>query len=75
MNNVYREAFVFDCALANRKFCLPGDGSRQAAIYPKTIPLEEGIKDAAEWYLKHMDEVGRKPYFTYIDTNLRGLEE
>ncbi|MBR5287115.1 MAG: NAD-dependent epimerase/dehydratase family protein [Clostridia bacterium] len=27
MNNVYREAFVFDCALANRRFCLPKDGS------------------------------------------------
>ena len=27
MNNVYREAFVFDCALADRPFYLPGDGS------------------------------------------------
>jgi hypothetical protein len=26
MNIVYREAFVFDCALANRKFYLPKDG-------------------------------------------------
>lgn len=26
MNNVYREAFVFDCAMANRKFYLPKDG-------------------------------------------------
>ena len=26
-NNVYREAFCFDCARDNRKFCLPGDGS------------------------------------------------
>lgn len=25
-NNVYREAFVFDCALADRAFYLPGDG-------------------------------------------------
>lgn len=25
MNNVYREAFVFDCALADRPFYLPGD--------------------------------------------------
>ena len=25
-NNVYREAFVFDCALADRAFFLPGDG-------------------------------------------------
>lgn len=27
MNNVYREAFVFDCALADRPFHLPGDGA------------------------------------------------
>lgn len=27
LNNVYREAFVFDCALADRKFYLPKDGS------------------------------------------------
>lgn len=26
MNNVYREAFVFDCALENRKFYLPQEG-------------------------------------------------
>lgn len=26
MNNVYREAFVFDCALSNRKFYLPESG-------------------------------------------------
>lgn len=26
-NNVYREAFVFDCALQERPFYLPGDGS------------------------------------------------
>ncbi len=26
MNNVYREAFVFDCALADRPFFLPGEG-------------------------------------------------
>lgn len=26
MNNIYREAFVFDCALAGRKFYLPKDG-------------------------------------------------
>lgn len=26
MNNVYRESFVFDCAIQGRIFCLPGDG-------------------------------------------------
>lgn len=26
MNNLYREAFVFDCAEQGREFCLPGEG-------------------------------------------------
>lgn len=152
MNNVYREAFVFDCALADRKFYLPNDGSmklqffhvkdlcglmeviirnkpdehifnvgnieavsikewvticykslgktpifvnvnetieqrnyfsfynyeyyldvtRQSKIYPKNISLEDGIKDAAKWYLEHRTDVGKKPYFEYIDSNLVG---
>ena len=26
MNNLYRESFVFDCAMSDRKFYLPGEG-------------------------------------------------
>lgn len=33
MNNVYREAFVFDCALADRKFYLPKDGSMNLQFF------------------------------------------
>lgn len=33
MNNLYREAFVFDCALQDRKFCLPGDGDMKLQFY------------------------------------------
>ena len=33
MNNVYREAFVFDCALADRKFYLPKDGNIQLQFF------------------------------------------
>ncbi len=33
MNNVYREAFVFDCAMNDRKFCLPGDGSMKLQFF------------------------------------------
>jgi len=33
MNNVYREAFVFDCALAGKPFFLPGDGSMQLQFF------------------------------------------
>lgn len=33
MNNVYRESFVFDCALANRKFYLPNDGKMKLQFF------------------------------------------
>ncbi len=33
MNNVYREAFVFDCALMDRKFYLPKDGQMQLQFF------------------------------------------
>lgn len=33
MNNVYREAFVFDCALADRKFYLPKNGDMKLQFF------------------------------------------
>lgn len=33
MNNVYREAFVFDCAMADRKFYLPRDGKMKLQFF------------------------------------------
>ena len=33
MNNVYREAFVFECALAGRKFYLPRDGEMKLQFF------------------------------------------
>lgn len=32
-NNVYREAFVFDCAMQNRKFYLPKDGEMKMQFF------------------------------------------
>lgn len=32
-NNVYREAFVFDCAMGDRPFYLPGDGGMRLQFY------------------------------------------
>ncbi|MCR5754351.1 MAG: GDP-mannose 4,6-dehydratase, partial [Acetatifactor sp.] len=32
-NNVYREAFVFDCAMEHRPFYLPGDGSMNLQFF------------------------------------------
>ena len=33
MNSLYREPFVFDCARADRKFYLPGDGSQKLQFF------------------------------------------
>jgi len=150
MNNVYREAFVFDCALADRKFYLPEEGkmnlqfyhvhdlcqfidvllekrpaahifnvgnrevisirdwvslcyqaagkeavfvnvqsdieqrnyfsfynyeycldvSKQYALCAEIRPLSEGIKEAFDWYVCHMEEVKKKPFIAYIDQHL-----
>lgn len=33
MNNVYREAFVFECAINRRKFYMPGDGQMRLQFF------------------------------------------
>ena len=149
MNNIYREAFVFDCAIADRKFYLPKDGqmklqffhvndlcrfleavlkkkptqhifnvgnketisirewvelcyqitgkqvefvnvdqsieqrnyfsfydyeyyldvSKQYEIFDKTMSLSLGLEESFEWYKNHSEQVNKKPYFEYIDSN------
>ncbi len=151
MNNVYREAFVFDCAMQNRKFYLPKDGSmklqffhvkdlcrfmdvilekkpnqhifnvgneeavsikewvilcyqaagkeaefvnvygdieqrnyfsfynyeyyldvtKQQELMPITESLTEGAKEAFAWYKENPDKVNKKPYFEFINENLK----
>lgn len=44
------------------------DVSKQQALMPHTIPLEEGLKEAYEWYRTHPDDIIRKPYTEYIDS-------
>lgn len=150
MNNVYREAFVFDCALADRKFYLPKDGemqlqffhihdlcrfidvvlknkpkqhifnvgnkdtvsirewvelcyrvvgtqvqfisvnedieqrnyfsfynyeyyldvSKQYELMQDVKPLNEGLKEALDWYINNKDKVNKKPFINYIDSHL-----
>ena len=150
MNNVYREAFVFECAEKNRKFYLPQEGqmklqffhvedlcrlmeiiietkpdnhifnvgneqsitikewvelcykcvgkepefinvlgdieqrnyfsfygyeyaldiSRQKQILDKTIPLQQGLEQAYQWYINNKDSVVKKNLIQYIDENL-----
>ena len=150
MNNVYREAFIFDCALANRKFYLPHNGemklqffhvhdlcrfidillenkprqhifnvgnkdmvsirewvelcyhitnhqvefvnvyddikqrnyfcfndyeyyldvSEQYKLMKETKPLNEGLKEAFNWYIKNSEKVNKKNYLDYIDKKM-----
>ena len=150
MNVVYREAFVFDCAMADRKFYLPKDGgmklqffhvrdlcrfidvilekkpsehifnvgnresvsirewvslcyevagkqpefvnvngdieqrtyfsfydyeycldvSAQYELMQDVMPMEEGLKDAFDWYINNSDKVFKKPFMEFIDNNL-----
>lgn len=150
MNNVYREAFVFECAKLNRAFYLPQDGTMKLQffhvrdlcrciesilkLHPKqhifnvgnkksisikewvrlcysianteiryinvpkevgqrdyfpfydyeyaldvnnqeqligeTIPLMEGLTECYEWYQNHPNEVRKKEFIQFIDTNL-----
>ena len=60
MNNVYREAFVFDCALADRKFYLPKDGSMKLQFFHvKDLCrlMEVIIKDKPEEHILNVGNV------------------
>lgn len=151
MNNVYREAFVFECAASMRRFYIPREGEmklqffhvgdlcrvidailekkpenhilnvgneemvsvydwvklcykvvgtppeivnvnsnieqrnyfsfydyeyrldvmKQKVLLEKTIDLEEGLRESWEWYREHKEEVNRKDYIGYIETQLK----
>ena len=60
-----REYFCF----YNYEYIL--DVTRQTELMPDTTPLEEGLKEEAEWYRTNPDNINRKPYFEFIDNNLR----
>ena len=67
MNNVYREAFVFDCALADRKFYLPKDGDMKLQFFHvKDLCklMEVIIKDKPS---EHVYNVGNKETISIKD--------
>ena len=47
------------------------DVSKQQALMPNTIPLEQGLREEYEWYKDNTDSVYyRKPYIEFIEENL-----
>ena len=67
MNNVYREAFAFDCAMEERKFYLPGDGSLKLQFFhvKDLCRVIEAILDKKPE--KHIFNVGNKEAVTIRD--------
>jgi len=49
------------------------DVTRQLALMSSLKSMDEGLKEAYEWYKDHKEEVRKKPFFTYIDTRLKDL--
>lgn len=67
MNNVYREAFVFDCAMAKRTFYLPKDGSMKLQFF-NVDDLCRFIERILEKKPKqHIFNVGNKEQITVLD--------
>lgn len=155
MNNVYREAFVFDCALKDRPFYLPKDGemklqffhvydlcrfidvllgnkpaqhifnvgnkdtvtirewvalcyhiagkqaafvnvhedieqrkyfsfydyeyyldvSKQYELMHHVKTLYDGLSESFDWYRNNSDQVNKKPYLEYIDSNSSAMQK
>ena len=67
MNNVYREAFAFDCATEERKFYLPGDGSLKLQFFhvKDLCRVIEAILDKKPE--NHIINVGNKEAVTIRD--------
>lgn len=48
------------------------DVSKQSALMPNTMPLEQGLREEFEWYKQNPDSVyNRKPYMEFIDNEIR----
>lgn len=47
------------------------DVSAQHKRMPDTKPMLEGLKESFEWYKNNTEKVNKKPYWDYIDKNLR----
>lgn len=46
------------------------DVNNQEQLIEETIPLAEGLTECYEWYQNHPNEVRKKEFIKFIDTNL-----
>ncbi|MBO4637824.1 MAG: NAD-dependent epimerase/dehydratase family protein [Clostridiales bacterium] len=67
MNSVYREAFVFDCAMNDRKFYLPRDGSMKLQFFHVGDLCETMEKIIENRPSEHIYNVGNKESISVRD--------
>ena len=49
------------------------DVSKQYEIFSDVTSMEDGLKEAYEWYVSNQSEVRVKPFIEYIEKNLKKL--
>lgn len=47
------------------------DVTKQNMLLADTKPLDEGLKESFEWYVRYGQELIKRPYINYIDENLK----
>ena len=50
------------------------DVSRQYELISDVKPLYMGLRESFDWYTANSEKVIKKPFFDYIDKNLRNLK-
>lgn len=50
------------------------DVSRQYELMSDVKPLYMGLRESFDWYTANSEKVIKKPFFDYIDKNLRNLK-
>ena len=46
------------------------DVSKAYNLMQDVKPLNEGLKEALDWYIKNIDQVNKKSFIDYIDRHL-----
>lgn len=47
------------------------DVTKQYELMNETKQLDEGLKEAFDWYRENRDEINKKPFMEFIDNNLK----
>lgn len=72
----FKPVFVDESHTQRSYFCFYDyayalDVTKQCELMPDVKPLSEGLRESYQSYVNHSNDVNKKPYFEYIEKNLR----